>query len=598
MCILFGLVGLLCSHITLAVFNPTPGDRLWNLAAETGVIASAIEGTQTRIQQSSVATGTYTVSSSGRYALVENITAPSGAIAITIAADNVYLDLNGFTIDGAGGATALINIASGRRNVTIVNGTLINAVGHGIRVLDGCMGISLENIVVDRASINGFFLDGSGGSALNHVMMRNCQTFSNGDSGIVLSNANQVIISDYVSGDDANFAVNMITSSSQITLAHFDMFQTGSSSINVSDSSRVVCIKDGLITDAGRDGIIVDNATQVTVQNVNVIKPSGVGMRFAASRIVLEEFNIVRPGSHGLRVETNASDICIENGCIQFPVSNGVLFDGFNEGFSIENVVVENAGSSGFSLGTRCEHFSINNCEAQLCSGEGFFFDDLCRHACIQNCCATSCQGSGFASNDLGNIVFVDCSAIDNREFGFEILSTGTLEASGRNQNMVFDSCEAIANYDTGFVLGRTGLIQSSSIVNCTALQNGVLGGGPAAQNFFLYMRKSFIMNNSATSPEVSNMVFADPITSMELSGENQIISNVCSSPGTGANFDDTSSTGPPNVFLGNFAASIPGGATNYTTVGTAPIIGVVTASSTTAPATFTHWTNISATNA
>ncbi len=594
---LFGLIGLLCSHITLAVFNPTPGDRLWNLAAETGVIASAIEGTQTRIQQSSVAAGTYTISSSGRYALVENITAPSGAIAITIVADDVYLDLNGFTINGAGGATALISIDAGRKNITIINGRLINAVGHGIRILDGCLGIALQDIVVEGASINGFFLDGSGGSALNHAMMRNCQSFSNGGSGIVLSNANQVIISDYVSGDDANFAISMVASSSQVTLEHFDMFQTGSSSINVSDSSRVVCIRDGCITDAGLNGIIIDNATQVTLQGVDIIKPSAVGIRFAASRVALEGFNIIRPGSHGLRVGANATDICIENGCIQFPVSTGMLFDGSNESFSIRSVIIESAGSSGFVLGASCEDFSVVDCTAQICGAEGFLFNDLCRHACVQNCCATTCQGSGFLSTDLGNTIFTDCSAIDNRRIGFEILSTGTLVASGRNQNMVFDSCKAIANYDTGFLLGRDGLVQSSSIVNCTALQNGVLGGGPTGNNFFLYMRKSLIRNNLATSPGVNNMIFADPIFSVELSGENQVISNVCSSPGTGLNFGDVGITGPPNVFIGNFAASISGGMTNYASITSAPILGVVTASSSIAPVNFTYWTNISATN-
>jgi hypothetical protein len=90
------------------------------------VSAFAVDGV-TLINQSTVmAAGgfPYFILQAGSYRLSGNLLVPAGASGINIIADNVMLDLNGFTIKGPGAATSIyaVGVYSGK-NVTIKNGT-------------------------------------------------------------------------------------------------------------------------------------------------------------------------------------------------------------------------------------------------------------------------------------------------------------------------------------------------------------------------------------------------------------------------------------------------------------------------------------------
>jgi hypothetical protein len=94
-----------------------------------------------------------TISQPGSYRLVSNITVPDAATtAIEITADNVTLDLNGFTIAGpnvctpnpircsfTGGGIGILAVAPtgvvSPANVRIMNGVVRGMGGHGIRML-------------------------------------------------------------------------------------------------------------------------------------------------------------------------------------------------------------------------------------------------------------------------------------------------------------------------------------------------------------------------------------------------------------------------------------------------------------------------------
>ena len=75
----------------------------------------------------------FTISTPGSYYLVSNLTATTGGIDIT--ADNVTLDLMGFTLFGNGVNDDGINLES-RSNVTIKNGTVRDFGNKGIRQFD------------------------------------------------------------------------------------------------------------------------------------------------------------------------------------------------------------------------------------------------------------------------------------------------------------------------------------------------------------------------------------------------------------------------------------------------------------------------------
>ncbi|MDX2145952.1 MAG: hypothetical protein SFZ23_00380 [Planctomycetota bacterium] len=81
------------------------------------------------------ATAMFVISQPGSYYLGGNVNATGGRHGIVIAADNVTLDLNGYTIDGAGSPGFPSGITSNntnRRALMVRNGNINNFAGYGI----------------------------------------------------------------------------------------------------------------------------------------------------------------------------------------------------------------------------------------------------------------------------------------------------------------------------------------------------------------------------------------------------------------------------------------------------------------------------------
>ena len=66
----------------------------------------------------------YTITNSGSYRLTENVTITGGTEAISVEADDVWIDLNGFTLRGQSNALDGIFQDAGYDRLTVVNGTL------------------------------------------------------------------------------------------------------------------------------------------------------------------------------------------------------------------------------------------------------------------------------------------------------------------------------------------------------------------------------------------------------------------------------------------------------------------------------------------
>lgn len=101
-----------------------------------------------------------TITQSGSYCLVESVSLGQNKSGIIIAADNVSIDLRGFTLKGAGKAAGStgsgIEIFGVRHNIRIANGNLVNWRKDGIQLYtsDTCKAVicRIENIM---ASGNG-----------------------------------------------------------------------------------------------------------------------------------------------------------------------------------------------------------------------------------------------------------------------------------------------------------------------------------------------------------------------------------------------------------------------------------------------------------
>jgi parallel beta-helix repeat protein len=91
-----------------------------------------------------------TITQPGSYFLTTNLTGVSGASGITIATNDVTLDLRGFTLLGppAGGGTNGISVPSAQTNVSVFNGALASWTGAGV----GAAGVFCSRFERLRAS--------------------------------------------------------------------------------------------------------------------------------------------------------------------------------------------------------------------------------------------------------------------------------------------------------------------------------------------------------------------------------------------------------------------------------------------------------------
>jgi len=128
----------------------------------------------------------FTISQSGSYYLVTNLTSTGNGVVI--AASGVTLDLMGFAITGTGGAVdngVQISGTAGAplRDIAIRNGTLRNF-SYGVRA-DFSQGGRLENLAVLSNLYYGIYLNGIGGTC-NGNAIAHCSIVGNGYSGIYL----------------------------------------------------------------------------------------------------------------------------------------------------------------------------------------------------------------------------------------------------------------------------------------------------------------------------------------------------------------------------------------------------------------------------
>jgi len=125
----------------------------------------------------------FTISLSGSYYVTSNLTAGVNQSGILVAADNVTLDLNGFTLSGTGGTVGEGVSTSGPRvNIVVRNGTVRNWPGSGVNFYDS--GAS-QTLVQNIQSISNVF---TGVAVKNSSRVLDCFTVGNGTRGIVVDN--------------------------------------------------------------------------------------------------------------------------------------------------------------------------------------------------------------------------------------------------------------------------------------------------------------------------------------------------------------------------------------------------------------------------
>src|ERR1051325_1073226 len=100
----------------------------------------------------------FLITNSGSYYLTNNLTGVSGKNGLGIAAPNVTLDLNGFSLLGVPGSADGINAANATdaaAGLVVQNGTVANWGGNGINAGVGAPGAQFSRVLLVSNALNG-----------------------------------------------------------------------------------------------------------------------------------------------------------------------------------------------------------------------------------------------------------------------------------------------------------------------------------------------------------------------------------------------------------------------------------------------------------
>jgi parallel beta-helix repeat protein len=178
------------------------------------------------------------IKNSGFYYLTGNLTYSGTGNAITVSADNITIDLMGFTLSYIGATDGVVGIFMNERtNVEVRNGTVRDFTG------DGIYESNFPNIVAaNHRMVNVRVLNNKEGIRLysSNNLVKNCTAANNTDAGIWIASGN---VMDCVSFNNKNGIVNwgpgcvLNNSSYNNTQFNFSLGSVASTSILVDRNS-------------------------------------------------------------------------------------------------------------------------------------------------------------------------------------------------------------------------------------------------------------------------------------------------------------------------------------------------------------------------
>jgi hypothetical protein len=404
------------------------------LAALNTTITTDFNGTFTALAamcNRTTITASLQILSAGSYCLSQNVVG-----AITIGANDVTLDLNGYTINGG---TNGIVVNSGVAGTMIKNGSVINTTGEGIVINSGCKGGMLDTVIIMNCCTSsgqfGLHLLGTAASLVDSFMINNVMVIG-GRSGIALEDVsnikvqNSMVTDSFQNGTTSVLGIRVagVNGGTSTDIELLNCFVTNLTSTSTScwgfDINQVnnivldTCMTTSISSASDGVGISVQNTT-----NINIINSKLEGLQSTA-------------GTAGIYMQNNSSNFFIGNTQIIGVKGSGTRADGIRiidtpNGIIDSCVVISVTASSGDAVAFNIfrsaspivmQNVIVKNSSASsiLSTGQnkGIAFRLEGNNMICRECLATSITAdnacSGFASNALqssgpSNIDFYDC---------------------------------------------------------------------------------------------------------------------------------------------------------------------------------------------
>ena len=225
---------------------------------------------------------------SGSYCLNKNLSV-TGIDAIVINADNVVLDLNGYTIaNSASGDGVVVN---GSANIIIKNGFIVGnpgTVGNAIGLL-----AASNNVIITNVNMSGF-ATGVFGNLVNKIQIEKCTLINNNLSGVSLGGASCCKIVDCQAFDNSATSTLQgafnITDSSDISLENCFACSNNGSGFqiqNVSHSSNAIYLVQCTSENNGENGFYMtspgDDSMSMIMQQCTALNNGATGFLDSAA---------------------------------------------------------------------------------------------------------------------------------------------------------------------------------------------------------------------------------------------------------------------------------------------------------------------------
>jgi parallel beta-helix repeat protein len=235
----------------------------------------------------------FTISTSGSYYLTGNLTATTNGVAITVAADNVTIDLNGFTLAGGatGGRTA-ISVPAAQKCLSVRNGTITGWTQGGVEG-DNVTAGSYENL---RLSSNGIDALAAGAGAL----VRGCVVSGVFNSAGIVAGTNSTVSDCTISGGTAGIEVG-----DRSTVVHCTA--GGTSSVGILTRSHCTVVN----CTAGNNGIGINTDTACTISGCTANGNDIRGIEATGSYATISGCTVSGNGYAGMEIYAN----CVVSGC-------------------------------------------------------------------------------------------------------------------------------------------------------------------------------------------------------------------------------------------------------------------------------------------
>jgi len=210
----------------------------------------------------------YTISTPGSYYVTNDLTGAAGSDGIIIAAEDVTIDLNGYTLRGVPGSGHGIynDIGVTRYNLRIHNGTVRGWGGDGIYTLN-YYNCQFEDLKLCQNI--------SSGMRSGHAIVRGCSANENGDRGFLLHGKNTVVACIAQDNNGIGFDISGVVVDCVAT-------SNGDDGFNLVNTSTMVNCNAG---SNGGDGLSSDNSGS-TFSGCSSRSNTGAGLRVSWSNTI------------------------------------------------------------------------------------------------------------------------------------------------------------------------------------------------------------------------------------------------------------------------------------------------------------------------